>query len=183
MVFRSRLKRLYEIKGGGTFELSWSKRWERKPRPPLGGGYADEGKRRSNWRTCDRFQPQILQKARGRADLPVLRACEKEIGRRFGDDPFHSICMRSIDPGICSPIAQVFHTSVHVLKALVSGGGCYAGSIRGFSRAAAILNVKDSHFSVARGRDQSPIIGMRHELDGEDVGGMACCNGCGKGEW
>jgi ubiquinone/menaquinone biosynthesis C-methylase UbiE len=38
-------------------------------------------------------------------------------------------------------------------------------------------NVKDTHFSISSCRDYNIIIAMRHELDAEDVLGVACGDG------
>lgn len=86
--------------------------------------------------------------------------------------------MRSVDPSLCVSRTQISDPSVHIPKR------CSSPDFRALSGVPsvtpAVLYIKDADLRVTSGRKKNPIARVRHEFDGEDVGGMAGSQSCFK---
>lgn len=107
----------------------------------------------------------------------VFGASQEEMRRAFRDNPLDSIPMTPIHSTISVAICQIGDTIVYAVPAPPSSLGCHSRSTRCFRRTPCVGNIKHPHFSIARSSNHNTIVAMWHELDAEDVLGMACGDG------
>lgn len=109
------------------------------------------------------------------SDLAIFGAGEEEVWRRLGDNPLHAISMTPVDPSIGVAFTQITRPFKEVVEATAPsrGGKCRGRIGVAVAVATGVFDVEDAHLRVAGAGDQSAIVGMWHELDGEDVGLVA----------
>jgi hypothetical protein len=86
--------------------------------------------------------------------------------------------MASVDSSIGVSFAEIPGPFKEIVEALTAGGSRKGRGSAGIVAFAGIFNVENAHLRVARAGYQGSVIGMRHELDGEDIGLVASEN-CG----
>ena len=81
--------------------------------------------------------------------------------------------MAAIDSGICICFGQPSATPKEVIKSPASCTlCCTSGSLGGTT----IFQVKYPHFRITGTGHDGPVVRVGHELDGEDVGTVACAD-------
>ena len=99
--------------------------------------------------------------------------------RRFGDDALDSVAVRSIDLGVSVSVTEIAHAVVDVVPTSSPAVSGHVGSHRGCSGATSIFQIEDADLGITGCSDDCSIAGMRHEFDGEYVGGVASSDGSG----
>lgn len=87
--------------------------------------------------------------------------------------------MTAIYPRIGVPLTQIPRTIEEMIKPVTPGRHAKRRRVTAPAR---MLDVEDSHLRVARTGHQRLIVGMRHELDGEDIRTVAGHQGGIEGE-
>ena len=85
--------------------------------------------------------------------------------------------MRSVDPSIRVAIREVLDAPVRILKAGSPRAERKIGVCRALRRPSAVFDVENSDLSISGCGDKCGVVRMGHELDGENICGMAGCNG------
>lgn len=106
------------------------------------------------------------------SDLAIFGTCEEEVRRRLGDNPLHAIGMAPVDPSIGITFTQITRPFKEVVEASAPSRSrkCRGRIGVGITVAGGVFDVEDAHLRVTGAGDQGAIVGMWHELDGEDVG-------------
>lgn len=117
-------------------------------------------------------------------NLAIFRARQKEVGRRFDNDPLDPIGMTAINSDVGIPRIQVARIVEKVVKPSAPCR-CRKGR-RGVDAVAAIagiFDVKDTNLGITGASHQSSIVGVWHKFDREDVRAVARRDGGIQREW
>ena len=87
--------------------------------------------------------------------------------------------MAAVNPRIGIPLTQIPRAIEEMIEPVTPGRHAKR---RRVSAPARVLDVEDSHLRVARTGHQRLVVGMRHELDGEDIRTVARQQGGIEGE-
>lgn len=90
--------------------------------------------------------------------------------------------MTPVSPRIGIALAEIIRTSEEVAETPTPSGRGKGRSGSDISIAACVFDIEDTHLRIAGTRHQGTVIGMRHKLDGEDVGPMPGEDGSIQGE-
>lgn len=81
--------------------------------------------------------------------------------------------MAPVDPRIGIPLAEITHTPEEVIEPLAPRGCSRRRGGRSISVCRGVFDIKDTDLGIAGTGYQGAVVGVGHELDGEDIGAMA----------
>lgn len=110
-------------------------------------------------------------------DFAIFRASKEEKRRRLRDNTLDPVRMTPVDPRIGIPLAQIAHAPKEVVETLAARGRSRCRRRGRTAVCGGVFEIKDPHLGIASAGDQGPIVGVGHELDGENIGSVAGKNG------
>lgn len=101
--------------------------------------------------------------------------------RRFGDYPLDAIAVGPVDTGIGVTLVEIADTILQ--KSSSSMRGRRSRSFDGTCGTTRVFNIEYPDLRITGSRYYSPIAGMGHEFDAEDVCPVAGGNGSSEPKW
>jgi hypothetical protein len=103
------------------------------------------------------------------SNFPVFWASQEEMRAGLGDDSLGTVGMAAIDTSIGVGLIKPAGIWKEIIETSASRAGI---DFWGRSWATAVFEIENSNLGVSSTGNHSPVIGVGHEFDGEDIGMM-----------